>query len=793
MSANIRQPDDPPIEPSRHELRFTLTDSMRDEFAERARTGFASTPRRIYSIYYDTPSGSLWRQGIALRVRAVDGGYLQTVKVRAPRPEASCDGVRAQRIPADPFDGLKWERVTLTPLPEAAALPPQSSPVGAVIRDFLPLLQPAFETDVQRQVRIVVPEEGVRFELASDIGVIRAGGGLVATIGEVELSQQAGPDSIFHRYALQWARLHRASLLTDTRHARGMALSGFPPSDLFPAPRPRSLPDGAVDAWTAARSIVGARLEQFVEHLPAALESPLPRGPHQLRTALRRLRAAIRFFDLREDRFRAHDQPWRAIDRTAAELLGATGALCQCDRVLLGLLPVLDEAFPEDPALAQLGSALDSYREACLRQLRQHLQAPATTEFVLLTAAALGTLGDCPVERVPQGTRLGAIASTPPSTDASGRPAANAVAVVVAADRRAADIDPTTGSDKPAGSVTSIFDSSPGGVTVWADAPPADRQAAPRFDSWSAQRLNQLATRLYQQVGDAGINDDWTAVRAGLRQLRLALKVAQRVAPDKARPQRLLRRLRQWEYRLASDGHIETTRQTVQQALRGAQAPDAMAARVLGLIDGHWAFARQRRSGAEQAETRRRQALKWRDPQDQATTLIDAEREDEANALLQALHRDALGPVSQSRRLRKLLRQHFELDPDATQPAAGEGPRPQPHGLSAQLPARVRGPRQDNATAFSPVAARLAGWSDGDRVIDLTGHGRPPRSVSELLITERLPRADSVHDEAFSDDADPDDEDLDLDLDLDLSARQPPASARRSPPASGTPGKPDLH
>jgi len=192
MTASIRPSDDlttgPPSEAIRHELRFALTDSMRDEFAERARTGFASVPRREYSIYYDTPGGALWRQGIALRVTAIDGGYLQTVQVRASG-DAAGGPLRTGRTPADPFDGLKWERVTLTPMPEPIALPPEGSPVGSLIRDCLPLLRPAFEIDLQRQTRIVVPEEGVRIDLACDVGVIRAADGVSEAIDEAELTQ----------------------------------------------------------------------------------------------------------------------------------------------------------------------------------------------------------------------------------------------------------------------------------------------------------------------------------------------------------------------------------------------------------------------------------------------------------------------------------------------------------------------------------------------------------------------------------------------------------------------------
>ena len=699
----MRLATEPPVESIRHELRFALTDSMREEFVERARTGFASEPRRRYSIYYDTPGGALWRQGIALQVAAIDGGYLQTVKV-CSSSDAPGGRLRSGRMPADPFDGLQWERVTLTPMHDASALPPETSPIGAAIRDCLPLLRPVFEIDIHRQTRIIVPEEGVRFELSCDQGIIRTAGGACDALDEVELLQQAGPDGIFHRYALQWARLHGAAIQPNTRLARGMALAGQPPAEWVPAPR-RPLPaEGSVDVQTAATRVLGRRLEQFVEHLPAVLESEQPRGPDQLRTALRRLRAGIRFFELREDRQRATDLPWRAIDAMATELLDTAGPLCRGDHLSHDLLPVLEAAFPRDPALARLRRALQDYRASSRERLRLQLRDPRTTEFILLTSAALGALDEPLADAGPHATRLGTIdderasqvpSARPPSAQvpsvqvASAAPWPSADAGRPASAGRSPDDRSPTEPRLRDGQLTAIFDSSPGGITVWEDKASARRQAGLRFDGFAARRLSGLASRAHDLAGAAAISDDGGPTRAGLRRLRQAIRIAEPVASGRQRPRRLMAQLRRWEARLGGlggaggagvggDAADDATRATVASAMQTAQATESMTARVLGLIDGYRAFRRQQSGKPGKPGT---------------------------------------GSVEIARDLQKMLRRHFDLSLD-------EGDPEQPEGGPEQRP--VPRPRLAPSAAFIGAPPLSSPWSASDRVIDLSEHGRAP-------------------------------------------------------------------
>ena len=784
MTASIRPSDDLPIEPPdetiRHERRFALTDSMREEFAERARTGFASGPRRDYSIYYDTPGGALWRQGIALRVRAVDGGYLQTVQVRAS-DDAPAGTLRAGRIPADPFEGLQWERVTLTPMPEPMALPPEGSPVGAAIRDCLRLLGPAFEIDIQRQTRIVVPEEGVRIHLACDLGVIRAADGATESVAEVDVAQQAGPDGVFHRYALQWARLHEATLLTRTRQARGMALAGYAPDEPMPASRRPVTAEGPADVRAVARGVIQHRLEQFIDHLPAILDSTQPRGPRQLRIALRRLRAALRFFELREHRQRAADQPWRAVDAMAMELLDVSAPLCRGDRLLHDLLPVLRAAFPRDPALLRLGAALDAHCAGSRIQLREQLVAPRTTEFILLTAAALGTLDEPAAGDGRHATRLGAIDDASPygpaGTAAPGRRAATGSAATT----NAATDPPRTDAV-----LTTVFDSNPGGVTVWEDASPEGPTALLRFDHYAARHLSELASRVYEGAGEAAVTNDWGPVATGLRRLRQGLKIAGSSGPGQHRPQALLARLRRWESRLDHDEGFEAARETVVSAMQRVLVPDTVMARILGLVDGHRAFERHRRSGDSgnsgqgshgDHSTGSGAGHLGSLPASTATPLADADEQAAAPG-----DDTALGPVERSRKLRKLLRRHFRLAPDR-----GE------IGRWPAEPSEPVAPATFAASAASAASADPSSWAGAGRVIDLGERHRAGRGlIDDFDDLDDLDEFDDLADTA--DIADIADQDLrSSSTDLNAGAASLLLPPRRDPKRPTGPSNSELH
>ena len=392
--SNAHGPDVGGGESVEHELKFELTKSMLAEFEQREGAGLSSEPRRVWSCYYDTSAGDLMNAGIALRVRAVDGQYLQTVKAatgrgddNAPR-DATGSAEAGGTDHSDAFSRFEWERPIDSSTPSAEALPPPDHPVGARVRECLAMLLPVFETDFERRTRQVLPHAIGRVEIACDRGVIRAGQA-EDPIAEVEIERKEGSPAVFYHYALQWARLHDACLRLPSKHERGLRLAGWRTDTPAAVKTTPCAPAGATPVARAARMVLHGHLAHFIANLPVVLQTERAEGPHQMRVALRRLRAAVRFFGLREDPLDDADAPWRAIDRMARSIANAAGFVRDADVFESQLLGKLERSFPRDAALQVLARSLADERQRQRTQLRDLLNAPSTTEFILLTLAAI--------------------------------------------------------------------------------------------------------------------------------------------------------------------------------------------------------------------------------------------------------------------------------------------------------------------------------------------------------------------------------------------------------------------
>lgn len=379
-----------------HELKFTLTASMAAEFEQRAAMGLAQSSGRFQVRYFDTPAGDLTNGSTSLRVGQTPTGRVQTLEGPGDRP----------------FERRTWTHPVSGELPELDALPPEDHPAARLARSCLGLLLPVFEAAYDRQVRLVRPQPDLRVGIVCDRGELRAGD-RVQRIEEVTLEHEEGPAAAFYHYAAQWAGMHGAQLQFESMHLRGLRLAGWS----IAAPRaggaaPAEPPaDAAIPE--AARQILGSRLDHLVAAIPPVLAGTHPAGPHQLRVALKRFRAAIRFFDLASVDGAgdgAEEGPaagagqvpaWRDLDQSARSLADAAAPVRDADVLEHGVLARLNRAFPRDAALNQLGRALEQAREHEREHLRAVVASAGTTAFILRAHAALGTLAR---HRWPDGT-----------------------------------------------------------------------------------------------------------------------------------------------------------------------------------------------------------------------------------------------------------------------------------------------------------------------------------------------------------------------------------------------------
>jgi triphosphatase len=354
------------------ELKFSLPLSLQDTLEREALDDAGARRERVWSCYYDTPDGALARARMAVRVRRHGERWLQTVKADT----------------GDRFERFEWERPIAGPAPERGALPPEDTTHGALAHRSFGQWRALFETDFERCARRLEPMPGLTVELARDIGEIRCGERR-EPIREVELECLAGTRAAFFEWALGWAGRTQACLLMPTKNERGLRLAARLPLAPSAVKAAAAAPASDTPPGRAAAAILGACIAHACANIEPILAADAIEGPHQFRVALRRLRAALRFLDLR-----ARDPAWEALDQEASALADAAGRVRDIDVFEAGLLRVLRGRFPTDAALETLSRALDDARDDARMDLRRLLAGPAATRFVLRALGLAERLAD---------------------------------------------------------------------------------------------------------------------------------------------------------------------------------------------------------------------------------------------------------------------------------------------------------------------------------------------------------------------------------------------------------------
>ena len=325
--------------------------------------------RRIDSRYFDTAGGRLQRDGIALRVRRLGDSFVQTAKMFDP---AGHTAFRLER--EDPVAG---------PRPCAALLRQAAGSGYADIADGD--LVPAFRTMINRRVLMLEDEgRGSRVEVAIDSGFVEASGAR-EPLSEIELELMEGGIGDLYSLALGMHRQTPLAIEAFTKSQRGYALGGGLPPAWSKAGAFALDPGASLD--DAIALTMGRCYGHWMNNQAAALDGRDIEGVHQMRVALRRLRAALELFapwtgDGSRARFIA-DVKWIAASLAAVRDLDVLGH---------GTLAPLREAFPGDGDLARLEECIGNRRQEACRRLVLALGSPRYTSAVL-------TLGQWIVER----------------------------------------------------------------------------------------------------------------------------------------------------------------------------------------------------------------------------------------------------------------------------------------------------------------------------------------------------------------------------------------------------------
>ncbi len=231
----------------------------------------------LVSVYFDTDKLRLRGKGLSLQVRRIGRRHVQTIKQESNGSAAL-------------FARNEWEHQIGGRQPELdVTKDPALRPVFN--KNVRRGLKPIFETRVRRTVYPIRSGDS-EIELTLDRGKIEAGR-QSTPLCELELELKRGESAELFKLARVLADEVPVQLAVRSEAERGYALVAGEEPEAVKAAQVALTPDWS--RQTAFKAIAMACLRQLVANKPATLRGD-PEGVHQMRVALRRLRAAISLF-----------------------------------------------------------------------------------------------------------------------------------------------------------------------------------------------------------------------------------------------------------------------------------------------------------------------------------------------------------------------------------------------------------------------------------------------------------------------------------------------------------------
>jgi triphosphatase len=367
------------MKPTETEIKFALAPDAAESFAAaELLAGIAPRTSELDNIYFDTPQGLLRTHGMALRLRHVDGEWLQTLKT------AGSHSAMSRRGEWESAAAAVGDRVHV----DFARL--SGSPLPALLRErgAERALAPVVRTRFTR-TRWICQHRGATIEVALDRGEVLAldrDAPASAPICEVELELASGAPADLVDFACELladrrARHWRLLPAIESKAERGFRLVN---GDRSPAVVKASARGfiAALDARTPAaralRKVVRHGAGVLVANAEGLRVAASPEHVHQARVALRRMRSAIRLLDAGADDFPA---PLASRLRALARTLGDAR---DWDVMLEQTLPALAQASPPSAQHAQL---LQRARAERGRARHRAIRAVSTPTFARLVLA----------------------------------------------------------------------------------------------------------------------------------------------------------------------------------------------------------------------------------------------------------------------------------------------------------------------------------------------------------------------------------------------------------------------
>jgi len=354
---------DPPVEV---ELKLEVEPDDLDKVLAHpllcSNAGKASRKQRLHSTYFDTPDHVLKQAGISLRIRRNGTQRIQTIKAAQVS-----SGVALTRE--------EWEHEVDSDQPDFAVAK------QTALKPFLKLrevIRPIFTVVVERTLH-ELPHGRSLIEVAADRGQVE-GQARTLSFGEVELELKQGTAADLFGLALILAEAAPLRLSFKTKAERGF--------EAVSADKPKRIKAGSIElkrrmTSAGAFQVIGAScLKHLMANEAIVRDAPEADAVHQMRVALRRLRAAITLFKtIVEDDRR---------DQIKAELKGMANILGGARDLDVYIATVLEPArawHENDAALDALLAETDERRRRSYENVQETIVSAGFVNGILETAA----------------------------------------------------------------------------------------------------------------------------------------------------------------------------------------------------------------------------------------------------------------------------------------------------------------------------------------------------------------------------------------------------------------------
>ncbi|HUZ75520.1 MAG TPA: CHAD domain-containing protein [Stellaceae bacterium] len=344
-------------------LRVAADDMAKAQSALAAMAGRPRSARTTRTCtYYDTQDEALHRNDLALRVQRQGRRYVQTVT-------ANGAGDKADQA------GGTWEDTIARQQPDPTA-PECGSRLGAALG--AEALKPVFTTVVRHSTFALEPKPGTRIAVAVERGEIRpVDGGDAVPIHDIALSLEAGDPAVLWDVGLRLLEIVPFRIGTASLAERGYRLVGKA-KDMAPVHYAEPIRLDPAITLDAALQIVGRRcLAMVLGNEDAALAGNLE-GIHQIRVAVRRLRALLSALKpmLPDEHFRWANGELKWLGKVYA-------AARNWDVFAYGLLAPVTGALARERDLERLAKIVETRRRGAYERARETMQSARYTATVL--------------------------------------------------------------------------------------------------------------------------------------------------------------------------------------------------------------------------------------------------------------------------------------------------------------------------------------------------------------------------------------------------------------------------